>query len=249
LHERVHQLLPGIDEVRFDIDEPASRPLLVVPDERDEAVHRARDREEEIASFARRVKAAARSRAISSIDRVALVVKQPLPYVYLAREVLRSAAIPCQMFDALPLAAEPYAAALDLVFSCVSANGARVPAVALLRSPHFQFAADDERHARDVVARDRALAEAGYLGEVEALERLVDGWEENKASRAGRTLTAVLRDLLPLASPAPVASHLTVLIGFLHRYDRAIDVNDPLAARQLRARGAIHATLRALRDA
>ncbi|HEY7188631.1 MAG TPA: PD-(D/E)XK nuclease family protein [Vicinamibacterales bacterium] len=265
LHERLHQVLPGIEEVRFEV-ETAPAPVLVVPGETEvrlpstalgpgksdvttDTVHRARDREEEIASFARRVKAAARSKAIASLDRAALVVKQPLPYVYLARDVLRSAAIPCQMFDALPLAAEPYAAALDLVFSCVSANGARLPAIALLRSPHFQFAAGDEGSARDVMALDRALAEAGYLGEVEALERLVDEWNENRAARAGKTLSAVLRNLLPLASPAPVASHLTVLTGFLRRYDRDIDVNDPLAARQLRARGAIHATLRALRDA
>src|SRR5262249_55528459 len=53
----------------------------------------------------------------------------------------------------------------------------------------------------------------------------------------------------PLSSSAPVAAHLTALIEFVHRYDRAIDVSDPLAARQLRARGAVHATLRALRDA
>ena len=285
LHERVHQVLPGIEEVRLEIDAPTSRPVLMVPGGTEvrlkadttyeevrlkaaptyEMVHRARDREEEVAAFARRLKAAVRSSAITSLDRVALVVKQPLPYVYLARDVLRSAAIPCQMFDALPLAAEPYAAALDLVFSCVSANGARLPAIALLRSPHFQFAADDERYASDVMALDRALAEAGYLGEVEPLERLVGEWESGtegrlkaaptyaKAAptyaRAGRTLSDVLRHLLPLASPVPVASHLTVLIEFLHRYDRSIDVTDPLAARQLRARGAIHATLRALHDA
>jgi len=257
LHERVHQMLPGIEEVRFEV-ETAPAPVLVVPGGTEvrlkpgattDTAHRARDREEEIASFARRVKAAVRLNAIASLDRAALVVKQPLPYVYLARDVLRSAAIPCQMFDALPLAAEPYAAALDLVFSCVSANGARLPAIALLRSPHFQFAVDDEGNARDVMALDRALAEAGYLGEVEALERLVEEWNEHRAARAGKTLRTVLRDLLPLASPASVASHLTVLIGFLRRYDRVVDVNDPLAARQLRARSAIHSTLRALRDA
>jgi RecB family exonuclease len=265
LHERVHQMLPGIEEVRFET-EPTPAPMLVVPGRTDvrlpstglgpgkpdtttETVHRARDREEEIAAFARRIKAAARSKAIASLDRAALVVKQPLPYVYLARDVFRSAAIPCQMFDALPLAAEPYAAALDLVFSCISANGARLPAIALLRSPHFQFASDDERHGRDVMALDRALAEAGYLGDVESLERLVEEWNASRAARAGQTLSAVLRDLLPLSSPAPVASHLSVLIAFLDRYDRASDADDPLAARHLRARGAIHATLRALRDA
>jgi RecB family exonuclease len=254
LHERLHHLLPGIEEVRPGVP-PSARPLLVVPTAT-ESVHRDRDREEEIAGFARRVKAAARAGEIGSLGRVALVVKRPLPYVYLARDVLRSAGIPSQMFDALPLAAEPYAAALDLVFSCVSANGARVPAIALLRSPQFVFADDREQHLRDVAALDRALAEAGYLGEAEPLDRLVEAWSADagqsrlaRAARAGRTLAAVLRDIAPLACPAPVAAHLSSLIDFLRRHDRAIDESDEQGARQLRAREAIHDTLRALRDA
>ena len=290
LHERLHQMLPGIEEVRHE-GEQGSRPRLIVPEVRlsasakatadkkadpptdttSELVNRARDREDEIAGFARRVKAAARSGGISSLGRVALVVKQPLPYVYVARDVLRSAGIPCQMFDALPLAAEPYAAALDLVFSCISANGARVPAIALLRSPHFQFTPDDERHARDVMALDRALAEAGYLGELDALERLLDAWSKKTEGRddaekgredagvrlkadttyvrAGRTLEALLRELSPLSTPAPVSRQLSVLIDFLRRHDRPIPVDDPQAIRRLRARGAIHDTLRALGNA
>ena len=76
---------------------------------------------------------------VSTLDRIALVVHQPLPYVYLARQVLQSAGIPCQMFDALPLASEPYAAALDLVITCVTGNFGDRSVVALLRSPHFRF--------------------------------------------------------------------------------------------------------------
>src|SRR5207253_2537167 len=82
----------------------------------------ARDREEELISFARAVRVAAASREPIPLDRMAIVVQQRLPYVYLAREVFRSARIPCQMFDALPLAAEPFAAAVDVLCSFVSAN-------------------------------------------------------------------------------------------------------------------------------
>src|SRR5207253_1760429 len=131
-HERVHQWLPGIDEQRFDTGAVSEPPVLrVIPP--------ARDREEEVAGFARWARECARSRGAASIDRMALVVSQPLPYVYLAREVLRSAGVPSQTFDALPLAAEPYAAALDLVCAVVNTNVARIPGVALLRSPHFRF--------------------------------------------------------------------------------------------------------------
>ena len=101
-------------------------------------VHVARDREEEVAGVARRVKHAVRQGALASPVDAALIVRQRLPYVYVAREVLRSAGVPCQTFETLPLAAEPYAAALDLVLSCVSADFARVPAMALLRSPHVR---------------------------------------------------------------------------------------------------------------
>jgi ATP-dependent helicase/nuclease subunit B len=172
--------------------------------------------------------------------------------VYVAREVLRSAGMPCQMFDALPLAAEPCAAALDLVLSCVSADFARVPATALLRSPHFELATRS-----DVSALDRALAEAGYLGGVDALERLLEVWRQaepkrsrtERAVRAGERLLEIARELIPLRSPAPVAEHLRVLMAFLAAHDSTSVPEEALRARHLRARGAVLATLRALRDA
>ena len=250
-HERVHQLLPGIEEVRYEPRRERRFPVLVIPPGGG-IVHVARDREEEVAGFARRVKMAVRHGTLSSPSQVALVVRQRLPYVYVAREVLRSAGVPCQMFDALPLAAEPYSAALDLVLSCVSADFARGPAVALLRSPHFRFGA-----ARDAAALDRALAEAGYLGGIGALERLLDAWREavpsrsrtESAIRAGATLLEIARELSPLRSEAPVADHVGVLLTFLLAHESAPTGDDPLRARHLRARGAILATLGALRDA
>jgi hypothetical protein len=122
-HERIRDLLPGIDEVRFAAEPRTTSPTLLVAPRLVAPKPRsgeggARDREEEVAGFARWARHLVRSGELTALDRMALVVRQPLPYVYLAREVLRSAGIPCQMFDALPLAAEPYAAALDLVVSC-----------------------------------------------------------------------------------------------------------------------------------
>ena len=274
LHERIHQVLPGIEEVTF---EPQAQPTLpvVLTTSGDERIQRARDREEEVASFARRVKAAVRCGELSSPSRAAFIVRRPLPYVYVAREVMRSAGIPCQMFDALPLAAEPYAAALDLVLSCVSANFAREPAIALLRSPHFDFVrraeavgegGPDTTIVEDVPALDRALAEAGYLGDADSLERLVETWRgaaptrgrEEQALRAGEVLRDLVRELSPLRSPAPASEHLACLLAFLTAHGRFAEQDPPQTAKEQdppyegrahRARGAILGTLVALRDA
>jgi len=254
LHERMHQVLPGIDEVAFDAAAAPRAPVLLASG--DERIQRARDREEEVASFARRVKAAARSGELTSSHRAAFIVRRPLPYVYVAREVMRSAGIACQTFDALPLAAEPYAAALDLVLSCASANFARGPAIALLRSPHFEFSKvrlqPDTTHVDDVPALDRALAEAGYLGDAESLDRLLESWKcgdpvrgrMERALRAGDVLREIVRELTPLRSRAPVAEHLECLLTFFKTHER----HEESDSRARRARGAILGTLITLRD-
>ena len=257
LHERLHHLLPGIEEVPFEPDAGSSRARLAVPSTASVA-YSARDREEEVAIFARRVKTLVRRGDATSLDRVALVVQQPLPYVYVAREVLQAAGIPSQLFDALPLAAEPYAAALDTVFSCISASFARGPAIALLRSPHLRFPAADEEplDASEIAALDLALSESGYLGDADAFDRLVEAWTSpgaprppKRALRAARALQRVVRHLRPLCLPASVADHLQTVLDFLTAHDSGPSGDEPARARQLRARGAILSTLVALRDA
>ena len=250
-HERIRDLLPGIDEIRFEEGVAARPPILLIGGSTavggstgPALLHIARDREEEVAGFARWSRDSIRTGEVSALDRMALVVRQPLPYVYVAREVLRSAGVPSQMFDALPLAAEPYAAALDVVFSCISANFARAPVLALLRSPHLRF---EGLQARDLAPLDRALSDAGYLGDIDTLDRV----EARSAavSRAAAVLKAAALELLPLRDPAPLGSHLDVLLAFLSNHDNVPGPDDPLRERQLRARGAVIGTLRVLRDA
>ena len=255
-HERIHQSLPGIEESRFDVPDPAPTPTLVLSPT-GAFLHVARDREEEVAGFASWVRAAVRAGEAPSLDRVALVVHQRLPYTYLTRTVLASAGIPSQMLDALPLAAEPYAAALDVLMSSVGANFARIPAIALLRSPHFVFPGQGRAPLRpgDIAALDRELSEASYLGDVDALDRLRESWDADGsrapqgARLAGRALGEVTRELAPLRSPASVASHLDRLLAFLAVHDRPPASEPSLLGRQLRARAAVHGLLRGLRDA
>jgi len=256
-HQRIHQWLPGIEEVRA---EPASSglPLLDLCDAVPSTYVVSRDREEEITEFARWVREDISGGDI--LDRSALVVRQRLPYVYLAREVFRAAGIPHQMFDALPLAAEPYAAVVDVLFSCISGNFARLPGVALLSSPHLQFITAEGRTLRlaEVAALDRALSEAGYLGGLDVLERLHVGWRAD-GSRVSKgavvavsVLEAIARELEPLRTSATVADHLDRVLTFLNdraAVPRAGEMDDSLVARQLRARAAVLGLMRALRDA
>ena len=140
-----------------------------------------RDREDELSSIAVALKASGGS----DLDRRAVVFKRPLPYVYLARDVFADAGIPYQTFDALPLAAEPYAAALDLVFEFVTSNFTREPVVALLASPHFSFRVDGAEVRRsDVSALNRTLSEEGYFGGVDHLNAVcVEGLEGRTGGR------------------------------------------------------------------
>jgi len=255
-HEWFHSALPGMEETRFDAGVADTAPVGLIPSE-DTVAHTARDREEEVADFARRARRALRAGDVPSLDRVALVVRQPLPYLYLGREVLRSAAMPCQTFDALPLAAEPLAAALDLILTCATSAFARTPLVALCRCPHFRFGVvDDDHRARDLTALDRALSEAGYLGQLEALDSLVASWEREarggtqaSAARAGRAALDISRDLATLGEGHTAAAHLTTMIEFWRRHERLPVVDDAVRSRLLRARAAILGLLGELRDA
>lgn len=255
-HEQIHQLLPGLEEVRMSADGPEpSAPVLLVPPEGGLS-QTARDREEEVAGFARWVRHEMRAGgAVSGLGRFGLVVHRPLPYVYLTREVLRSAGIPVQMFDALPLASEPFAAALDLVIAFVAGNFGRSPGVALLRSPHFLFGTADARLTRgEVSALDRALSDAGYLGDLATLERLVSGWLDGAQARpaiarASRALVEAARELAGLQSPAAPSAHLAALDDFLVRYESRRNAEDPLESRHRRGRAAVFEALRGLRHA
>lgn len=240
--ERVHAALPGILEETWAPGTAGSAetrwPTLVVPAMDGPQVFDARDREEELAAIARRIKAERRAGISTPLHRTALVVRRPLPYLYLARSVFGSAGIPFETLDTLPLAAEPYAAALDLVLDFVASSSARAPAVALLRSPHFRFADQGEPlTAESISALDRALAEARYLGGEDRLARLIGEWaaidvpatreerRRQRASPAAHLLGTLVRELAPLADERPVPSQLRLLRIFLDRYRRQHDAN------------------------
>src|SRR5262249_23717399 len=148
--------------------------LAPPPTPRQDALHFiSRDREEELSLIA----SVLRGGTEGIGDRTAVIYQRPLPYLYLARQVFGAHGLPWQAMDALPLAADPYAAALDLVLTFVASSSTRNAGMALLRSPHFRFVGGDAHDARpkpaDIAACDAALREADYLGGRERLAEIV----------------------------------------------------------------------------
>jgi RecB family exonuclease len=273
-YERLHDVLPGLDVERYADEAEAATPLdiprlLVPPLTRDSAAgrqtffFRSRDREDELRDLARRIRLLARrSDSPSPLSRVVVVFERPLPYVYLAREIFSRAGLPVDVRDALPLAAEPYAAAVDLVLTCPGARFSRSALVALLASPHFTFeAGGDVLDRLDVAALDAALEEHDHGGDADRLDELAGGWLDGsrrspyarwdavRAVRAARVAAAVVRELTPLLGDAPASVQLDRLLSFLASHEVRVGHDDPLRERLLRAREAVRLLLAALADA
>ncbi len=256
LHERLQDLLPGFEETAFG--HPAAIagrvPTLMTPAGEEVSWWVSRDREEELTSTARRIKSqAALPAAAPILDRTAVICKRPLPYVYLAQSCLGVSGIPFQAFDALPLAAEPFAAAVDLVFRSIETGFGREPAMALLLSPHFAFADEEGDLPRESVnALDAALREAGGAATSQLLARLIEQGGraeatsgERSAVRAAAVLSRLIAELEPLKDRRRASDQCTLLLAFLDSHAARTDASSPLGLRAARARGAI---LRALRD-
>src|SRR5262249_37029584 len=132
-HERLHSWRPGSEETRSWVARHQAEvgshdtPVLATPEgtKVDEPWFVHRDREEELVAVARQLKADRRARDAAPLGRVAVVYKNPLPYLYLAAAGFGSAGIPFQTADTRPLAAEPSAAALALLLAPPAAKLSR----------------------------------------------------------------------------------------------------------------------------
>lgn len=248
---RLHAAFPGLDETHTG--PPAAGPRLIVPPAgpggRRQTAFVSRDREEELTGVARRVKAEQRQPGHPPLERTALLVHRPLPYLYLARDLFAGAGIPFETLDTLPLAAEPYAGAVDLALDWVIADFTRQTTTALLRSPHFRFIVEDEAEGgvrdvtpADVAQLDAALAEARHLGGLERCRTLLAAW----AGAAARAALSALDALAPLAATRPMVEQIECLLAFLQRFDRPSAPDDPEPSRRQRVRAAVVGALTAL---
>ncbi len=255
-HERLHDVLPGIEEERCGV--PAAAPVLAATIDMDAAIVPwivSRDREEELASVARSIKHDPRA----ALDRTAVIFQRPLPYLYLARQVFPDAAIPYQALDALPLAAEPFAAALDLVLSFISTEGTRGSLVELLGSPHWSFTDPRPIASRDVAAVDALLREVKYVGGWEALLRLAADAPERgtqpggsawrRAAPALAAAAAAAAELRAVAEAPSASGQVAALTAFIAAHERLPGREAVWRGRHLRARAAVLAALDSLAEA
>ncbi len=261
LDERLEHRLPGIVGCRVDTyDAP---PALRVPEAGEDVRHfLSRDREEELHAVAREVKLPLLTGAPGAAppDAHAVVVQRPLPYLYLARHVFGAAGVPWTAADALPLAAEPYAALVDLLVETVVAEGARPQLTALLRCPLLRFARPSGRplHHDDARVLDEELERASFFGGLSWL----DQWLATRAGdAAGATgpaarlaevcaaIRPAVQGLLPLGAPAPLSAQVTALLDWLDRHEAPPPAAADDAERHRRSRAAVRLALRRLREA
>jgi RecB family exonuclease len=247
-HQRIHDLLPGIVEERWGSEAPP--PTLVTPEgDGDEALRWfvVRDREEELAAVARG------GSSFEPSDRAAVAFQRPLPYLYLAHYVFADARREYQAVDDLPLAAEPFAAALDLVFTFVTAEANRASTIDLLSSPHWQFAeltGDVTATKASVAALDARLREQKYLGGWARLEALGAERPDNPEA-ALRAAVSAAKALRPVRDAATASAQIQGLLEFIEAHERVVvrltpDATDESLARHRRARAAIVEALQSL---
>ncbi len=252
VRERAERELPELAETRRDVARPPAM-VITPPGPAGEAVcFLSRDREEELRDVARAIRARASAADGSLREPTAVVFHRPLPYLYLARQVLADAGIPYQALDALPLASEPYAALLDLVLAVARTGGTREAMTALLRSRLVQFrdgTDGDIVTSHDVAALDLALAERRSIGEahtyvadVEALaarRRGRSGFDADRALRAARVAGQLHEELAPYRTGPSASDQIRAISSFLRQHERQSGVDDPGDERHIRARAAV----------
>ena len=265
LFDELQKQLPGFDDVRFaDAEGESGRaplPRLLVPppapgDREAPAVWTYRDREEELYAAVRGVRRLADPDGVLRA-RAGIVFQRPLPYLYLARRAFEGGRVPYLASDALPLAAEPYAAAVDLVLEFVWSNASRAATGALLRSPAFHFGDEAGRIGQaDVTEFEQQVLALRVPGEPASYAMIAASPAPNdkrqakrhaRASRVARIASSAWASLAALADPsAPIGARMQSLAGFLEKHEAPPPSDEGTRERHLRARAAVLSAIRAI---
>jgi RecB family exonuclease len=257
LRERLEEELPGVEEVRETA--VGRRPALLrppieaergAPEFADPPCVVSRDREEELRDVVRRIRARAAGTPGAPLAPTAVVFQRPLPYLYLAEQVLADARVPFQAFDALPLASEPFAALVDLVLAMARTGGTREVTVALLRSPLVEFVVDGTPlDGGDVAALEHVLLARQTTSDASTYQAEVERWslgrlsreqvDVHRAQRAATAAAAAARQLEPFRAASRASAQVATIVTFIRERERAAVDAEPARERWQRARAAV----------
>ncbi len=260
LFDELQKQLPGFGDTKGEAPRGALPRLLVPPpapgDREAPVVWTHRDREEELYAAVRGVRRLADGDGVLRA-RAGIVFQRPLPYLYLARRAFEGARVPYLASDALPLAAEPYAAAVDLILEYIWSNASRAATAALLRSPAFRFEdaagrigpADVNEFEQHVLSL-RVPGEPASYAAIAAAPAPSDQKKARRYARAARVAAIAascwqsLDTLTDAASP--VGARVESLLAFLQRHDAPPPSAEEARERHLRARAAVVSAIRAI---
>ena len=241
-HERLHNWWPGLEETgcrRHRCSTPIAHHARRVRRRTNPGGPCAIARKS-WSCVARRLNADRRNGDAVPLDRTAVVFKHPLPYLYLAAEVFGAAGIPYQASDALPLAAEPTAAAIDLVLDAVASNFTRAHARRAAAVAAFRLSPGRGRGDARGGRRPRPRAEPGAVPRRRRTAGDAGvGVNRTASAPALHAALAAARELAPLAAPHPASEQMARLLAFWTARSRPIADDDPFAARERRARAAV----------
>lgn len=262
LFEELQKQLPGFEDTRAG--ERARPPRLLVaepsvPLSEPDAAFTYRDREEELYAAVREVRRLAGADSVLRA-RAGIVFQRPLPYLYLARRAFEGARVPYLTSDALPLAAEPYAAAVDLVLEFIWTNGSRAATAAMMRSPALRFEdAAGRLTGAEVTEFEQHVLVERLPGEPATYKAIVDApppSDPRRAKRhpkAARTAAIAARCWDELAivadASAPAGARVRALVDFLRAHEATPPSDEEARGRHLRARAAILSSIESLGQA
>lgn len=259
--ERLEQELPGIEEGPRDRAGARQHSAVLMrpaAGDDDTRCFVSRDREEELKSVARIIVGRAGAHDGTLREPAAIVFHRPLPYLYLAQQMLADAGLPYQAFDALPLAGEPYAALLDLALTAARTGGSRDAMIALLRSRLLRIRVDGVDVAlEDAAALNHVLLDRRAAGDASTFAAEVEAWRPDRmqavrldqARRAARAAGQLHRELRAFVEGGAASEQVRAVAAFLRRYERLPGETDSWSDRHLRARGAVLGALDALQRA
>ena len=104
--EEIHSIQILTTKITFSItrhkDSQRNSPTFLVPSREKDIVFTARDREEVFTSIAKLLKLLKRNNTLPQLNRIAIIVPDPLPYLYLAKQVFGQSGIPYQLKNGFP---------------------------------------------------------------------------------------------------------------------------------------------------